>query len=164
MSLSLGLKLLHVLSAFWFIAGVVGRGVTFRLAKEASDFRAIPSLLKASDIFERRMVIPGSMAVFLMGLLAAWAGGWPMLGSLQGAPTNWLLVSIVLYLATIPAIPTYLIPRRAQRDQAAKEALAEGRVTPALAAALSDRGVGLYRTVEMFIIGVIVVLMVTKPF
>ena len=96
MSLSLGLKLLHVLSAFWFICGVAGRGVTFRLAKEASDVRATAGLLKASEVFERRMVIPGSMAVFLMGVLAAWAGGWPMLGFLQGAPTNWLLVSIVL--------------------------------------------------------------------
>jgi hypothetical protein len=70
----------------------------------------------------------------------------------------------VLYLATIPAIPAYLIPRRMQRDQAAKEALAAGQVTPALAAALADRGVGLYRTVELVVIGVIVVLMVTKPF
>ncbi len=164
MTISLVLKLFHILTAFWMIAGTIGRGVTFQQAARAANVYAMSSLLQASDFFERSMVIPGSMAVFLLGLGTAWAQGWPLFGFLQGARTNWLLLSIVLYLLLMPPLPLYLIPRRKQRARAMEEALAEGKVTPDLLAAATDKGVIAFRTYEITIVVLITILMVTKPF
>jgi hypothetical protein len=158
------LRLLHILSGFAYFAGALGRWVTFRQAGQAADVRAALALLDASETFERRWVIPASMAVFVFGLLAAWARGWPLFGFLQGAPANWLLVSFVLYLALVPAIPLYLLPARRRRAAAASAALSAGAVTPALAAALRDPGVRAYRAIELAVVVVIAVLMITKPF
>jgi uncharacterized membrane protein len=120
MSLALFVKFLHVVSAILFVAGIIGRAATYRQSARAGEIHATYSLLQASEFFERRLVIPGSMAVLFTGVLLALIQGWPMFGFLQNARTNWLLISIVLFLATVPAIPLYLIPRRKQRAQAAE--------------------------------------------
>jgi hypothetical protein len=158
------MKVLHVFAAFWLVCGVVGRGVTFSQAGRAADVHSAYALLQASELFERRMVIPGSMTVLIFGLLAAWQQGWPILGLFQGAATNWLVVSLLLYLALLIPLPLFLIPRRKVRAAAAKDALAAGAITPALTAALHDRGVFLFRTGELVIMAVIIYLMVAKPF
>lgn len=164
MSLGLIMKLLHVLTAMWFISGIVGRGVTFWQATKTTHVHTAVTLVKLSDFFEQRMVIPGSSAVLLFGVLTAWLQGWPLFGFLQGATANWLLVSLVLYLGPTPAIPLYLIPRRQQRAKAAEAALAQGKITPEFTAALNDKGVSLYRTLELIIVAIVTLLMVTKPF
>ena len=158
------LKLLHILAAFVLVAGMLGRSVTFRLARITPDVRTAVALLNASHVFERAFVIPGSELVLLFGALAGWRAGWPLLGFLQGARANWLLVSLVLFLSLIPFIPLYLIPARKRREQAAREAIAAGQITPALQAAMNDRGVAAYRAYEFVVVLVIVVLMVAKPF
>jgi hypothetical protein len=56
-----------------------------------------------------------------------------------------------------------LAPRRRQRETALREAVAAGRITSELRAALDDRGVLRARTVEALLIAAIVVLMVLKP-
>lgn len=164
MSLSLVMKLLHVLAAMGFISGIIGRSITFGQAAKSTNVHTSYTLLQVSEFFERKMVIPAGGAVFLLGLITAWLQGWPIFGFLQGASSNWLLVSIVLLIALLPAIPLYLIPRRQQRAKAAEEALAQGTVTPELTAALTDKGVITYRMVEFTIAVVITILMVTKPF
>ena len=164
MDLGLVSKLIHVLSAMWFISGVVGRGVTFAQAARATQISTAHTLLKLSDFFERRMVLPGSMAVLGFGLLVAWLRGWPLWGFLQGANSNWLLTSLIFFLAPTPMIPLYLIPRRRQRAKLAEEALARGAVTAELTAALHDQGVMTYRMVELIVAVVVTILMVTKPF
>jgi hypothetical protein len=56
-----------------------------------------------------------------------------------------------------------LAPRRRQRETALREAVAAGRITSELRAALDDRGVLRARAVEALLIAAIVVLMVLKP-
>jgi uncharacterized membrane protein len=164
MTLGLVLKLLHVLSAVLFIGGILGRAVTFRRSAQSGELHSAYALLQASEFFERKILIPASMAALVTGLLTAWIQGWPLFGFLQNARTNWLLLSLVLFLATTPAIPLYLIPRRVQRTQAAEAAREQGKLTPELTAALNDRGVLTYRSFELAIAILIVILMVTKPF
>jgi len=164
MDIGLIVKLLHVLTAIGLISGVVGRGVTFWHAGKTTNVSVAHTLIKLSDFFEQRMVIPASMAVLLFGVLISWLRGWPLFGIFQGSNSNWLLVSFVLYLAPTPAIPLYLIPRRKQRAQAADDALAQGTITPELTSALNDKGVITYRTVELVIVIAVTILMVTKPF
>ena len=165
MNLYLLMKLLHVLAAFWLISGVVGRGLTFWQARRASNVQAVHSLLQISEFFERYAVIPVSVAVLLFGLIVTWMQGWPLFGFLQGAPSNWLLVSFVLYVGISAVIaPLGLVSRRKEREQAIKEALAQETITLRLIAALNDRVVIRFRSVEFIILVIIIVLMVTKPF
>lgn len=159
------MKLLHVLAAFWMIAGVVGRDFAFWQAGRATSVHSIQGLLHLSDLFERRAVIPVSVLVLLFGLIATWMQKWPLFGFLQGAASNWLLVSSVLFIGISAAIaPLRLIDRRRQRAAALEEALALGTVTAELTAALHDKVVNRFRLAELVLLVVIIILMVTKPF
>ena len=158
------IRLLHILTAIWFIAGLIGRNLSFRQAGQASDVGVATALLRASEVFERLMVRPGSSAVLALGLLTAWLQGQPILGFLQGATTNWLLVSLVLSLSIIPLVVLVLIPRSKVRAQAVKSAQTAGVFTPELQAALTDRAVIASRNAELLIVSAIVVLMALKPF
>ena len=159
------MKLLHVLAAFWFMSGLVGRDFTFWRAGKATNVQVVYALLQISDFFERYAVIPVSMAVLLFGLIVTWMQKWPLFGVLQGSPTNWLLVSFILFVGMSAFIPAFgMVARRKERTRAVEEALAQGTITPALSAALNDRVVNRFRTMELIITIIIIILMVTKPF
>lgn len=158
------LKFLHVLTGFWFTAGVVGRGVAQLRAERTTEIRSLQLLAELIGRFDNLMVIPGSTAVFLLGLLTAWVEGLPILGFLQGARTNWLLVSLVLFIGIFVAVPTVFIPRGKMFGAAFEEAIALGRVTDRLSSALRDPLVRLAHIYEVVAILVIIWLMVAKPF
>jgi uncharacterized membrane protein len=92
------------------------------------------------------------------------AQGRPFLGPLQGAPVDWLFVSIVIYLSIIPVIPLVFLPRGKVFAVALAEATAAGRVTEALTAGFRDRVVLAAHIYEIAAIVVVFVLMITKPF
>ena len=100
----------------------------------------------------------------IAGLIAAWARGWPILGFLQGGQANWVLVSLVVYLSIIPVIVFVFVPRGKRFRLALEAAVAEGRVTPALSAALADPALAAARAYEQGMILVLTFLMVLKPF
>jgi uncharacterized membrane protein len=155
------LKLLHIVSSFLMVTGLVARGVSFRRAGLAKDFASTHALLSLSAWFDKKLVVPWSMVLLLSGLAAAHSGGWPLF--VLGRPT-WVLVSIVLNLSLIPVIALVLAPRARARDRAAAASLAEGRVTDDLARALHDRGVIRARRAEMVVIAAVLFLMISKPF
>jgi hypothetical protein len=158
------MRFLHIISAFWLIAGLLGRWVAYAQARRAADIQPAAALLQLSERFEQLMVIPGSQAALLLGLLAAWLGGHPLLGVLGGARANWLLASLALALCMIPLVALLLVPRRKLRRLALQDAVARSSLTAELRAALDDRIVLGSRTAEMLITGAILVLMVLKPF
>jgi uncharacterized membrane protein len=165
MNLYIIMKLMHVLAAFWFISGVIGRDFTFWQAGKATDVQAVHALLQVSDFFERYAVIPVSMVVFLFGLIVTLMQKWPLFGFIQGSSSNWLLISFLLFLGISLAIgPLKLVARRKQRTRAVEEALAQGTITPELIAALNDRVVIRFRAVELAVLVIIIIFMVTKPF
>jgi hypothetical protein len=134
------LRLIHALTGILLVAGLLGRWVTLSQAEQVAregEFSAVQGLLRASSVFER-IVIPTSIAVLVLGLLTAWSYGYPLLGSLQGRGGNWLPVSLLLYLSTIPLVPLVFLPKGRQFGAALDEAAAMHRVTPALVAAFSD--------------------------
>ena len=100
--LILFIKLLHILSGMMMIAGLVGRGITRIQAAKTEDIHEFNMLIQLGGRFENQLVIPGSILVFFLGLISAWLRGWPILGFLQGASSNWLLASTLLYLAMVP--------------------------------------------------------------
>jgi Predicted integral membrane protein (DUF2269) len=150
----------HVAIAFWFVGGLIGRGVTLARARSSADIAEVGLLVELAGRFERLMVIPGSMAVFIAGLLAAWAEDIPLWGSGSG----WLAASIVIFLTTIPLVPLIFLPRGKVFEAALADARAQGRVTAELTTAFHDPAVAFARIYEGVAIAVIVALMVTKPF
>jgi uncharacterized membrane protein len=165
MSSYLILKLLHVLAAFWFISGVVGRDFAFWQAGRAANVQAVQALLQVSEFFERYAVIPIASVVLLFGLIITWMQSWPLFGFLQGATSNWLLVSLILFIGgSAVIVPLRLVDRRKERTRAVEEALAQGTITAELTAALNDKVVIRFRIAELIILVIIIVLMVTKPF
>jgi uncharacterized membrane protein len=158
------MKFLHVVTAFWFISGLVGRTVTMWQASSTTDMHMVTTLVRLAGYFERLMVIPGSLAVLGFGLVTAWLQRWPLLGTLQGSPSNWLLVSTLIYLTMIPLIALVFVPRGKIFGKALEEAVGQGKVTATLTAAFHDRTVGIAHVYEWVTTVVITFLMVTKPF
>ena len=163
MTLGTTLNLLHVLAAFLLVAGVVGRGVALWEAARAPDIRVVDALVRLAGRFEA-MVRSPSIVVLVLGLLTAWRGGWPILGTLQGGSVNWILAALVLALTLVPLIIWVFVPRGRVFERALQGALAEGRVTPALEAAFADPVVAAAHAWELVVIVGIIVLMVAKPF
>ncbi len=164
MSLAAFLKFLHVAAAMWMVTGLIGRGLVVSRARRSRDIHEVRTLLPLSTVFEKSMVIPGSSAVFLAGLVTAWAEGWPILGFIQGGSTNWVLAALLLYLTIIPVIAFVFTPRGKVFEAAFHEAVKQERITPELSAAFNDPTVRAAHTYEMVLIVVIVALMVLKPF
>ena len=150
--------------AFWLTAGLLGRGVAQLRAERSTDIQSLQLLVELIGRFDRLMVIPASAAVFVFGLLTGWAQGLPMLGFIQGARTNWLLISLVLWIGVFALVPTVFIPRGKVFGALLDEANKVDRVTERLAAALRDPVVRLAHIYEIAALAVIIFLMVTKPF
>jgi hypothetical protein len=152
--------LLHVVAAFWFVAGLLGRNLTMARARTSSDLRMLDELVALSGRFERTMVIPGSFAVVALGLLAAWVLGQPLAGSNNW----WVLVSLLLFVAIGVLVPTVFLPHGKVFEHALADARGRGEVTPELRAALRDPAVRNARSAELVGVAIIIVMMVTKPF
>jgi len=162
--LPLLLKFLHVVAAIWFISGILGRTITMWQASKVSNVQMAATLVHLAGYFEHWMVRPGSLIVLGFGLVTAWTQHWPVLGSLQGAPINWLLASTIIYLSAVPIIPLVFIPRGKIFEKALQQALSLGQMTSDLKAAFHDRVVGMAHIYELGVIVVVTLLMVLKPF
>lgn len=130
------------------------------MARSAADIGTLVELVDLSGRFERLMVIPGSVAVVVAGLLAAWAEGQP----LAGTDDWWLLTSLILFLALGVLVPTVFLPHGTVFEGALEDAKQRGEVTSELRTALRNPAVRNARATEVVVVAVILVLMVTKPF
>ena len=160
------LRLIHALTGILLVAGLLGRWVALSQAEHAArvdELTIVQGLLRVSGVFER-IIIPASIAVLVLGLLTAWGYGYPLLGSLQGRGGNWLPVSLLFYLSTIPLVPLVFLPKGRQFAAALDEAVAMRRVTPALVAAFGDPRVRAAHVYEFTAVVVVLVLMLSRPF
>jgi hypothetical protein len=85
--------LLHVLAAFWFVGGLLGRDVTLGRARHSRDIDVVAELVSLAGIFERSMVQPGSIAVLVGGVSAVWARGYEAM----------VVVGVVVLMVTKPS-------------------------------------------------------------
>lgn len=153
---------LHVLTVFLLVGGIVGRDITYRQAARATDLTRLRNYVELGSLFERRLVRPATGWVLLAGLGAAWARGWPILGLHHGP--HWVLAAILIYLTIIPWIVFVFVPRGKVFRAALDEAIPSGEVTPRLRAALRDPWVEIARAYELLMIAVLTWLMVARPF
>jgi hypothetical protein len=160
MSLADFVRFLHVASAFWFVTGLIGRDIVLARARRSTDLVKVRTFLEASDPFERFMVIPGSAAVLVLGVLTWWAEKLP----LWSTGTKWLPVSLLVFATSMPLVPLVFLPRAKGFEAALASAVETGGVTPELTAAFRDPIVAGARWYELAVVAVVVLLMVTKPF
>lgn len=153
------LKLGHVMLAMLLVAGLVGRWIVLRRGAAATDVEEAHRLSELASPFER-LVQASSIAVVPLGLLTAWAQGYPWLG----LTTGWILASVALLVPMFVLVPAVFIPRGRRFEAAMAEARVSGTVTDELRAAWNDSAVGIARWYEIVGLAAIIVLMVTKPF
>lgn len=117
--------------------------------------------LRIGDRIVTRVVEPGAVFVFLMGLGLIWTRGW------NPFTTPWLAIAIVLFLGTLAFNLSVQLPtvRRMIALTAAPPIPAEGRAAgpPAEFVALSRRAARGTQLI-MFDLAVILFMMVVKPF
>lgn len=164
MSWYLVVKYLHITAVALTIGGMFARQLVRGIAGKSNDIKSVASLTQASVRMDRAMVIPASNLMILLGIMLAVMQKWPILGFLQGADRNWLLVSNLLLLLMIALVPIVFIPHNKKVEALVQTASAEGRLTPELNAALHDRRNLWAHRAEETIVLVVAALMVLKPF
>jgi len=164
MSWILIVKFLHIVAAIVMIGGGFARQLIRSIAKKSEDIRQVAFLTQAAGRIDRLMVIPGSDLVIIFGIILAVVLKQPILGFLQGASRNWLLVANLLVIAILVVVFAIFIPYNRRLEPIIQSALAEGHVTAELSAALDDNIVKWGHHFEEAAGIVIVALMVLKPF
>lgn len=157
-------RFLHIITAIMFVGGLFARQLVHAYARKTDDIQIFAALSHAAGRIETIMLIPGNLAVILFGVILALLSGYPIFGFLQGASQNWLLVSNILLVLGFLMVPTIFVPRGKIFAVILEKALAEGRITPELHAALDDRVVKLAHVGEEVAVIIVVALMVFKPF
>ena len=152
-------KLVHILVAFGFITGLLGRWILLGSAAKAEEVENAYRLSQAAAPFEK-LVIRGGNLVLPAGLLTAWAQGYPWLG----LTTGWMIASVVIMLSVLPLIPLVFLPKGRVFEAAMSAARAAGTVTPELRAAFRDPQVAFAHRYELGAVALVVALMVLKPF
>ena len=164
MSLLSLVRFLHILSAMWFIGGILARQIVRLYARRTDDVQHFAAMSLAAGRIERTMVIPGNFAVILFGVIYGLVIGAPILGFLQGAARNWLLVSNILLIIGFFNVPLIFLPRGKLFDVALKDALARGEMTPELRLHINDPIVRMAHWFELAAMLAVVFLMVFRPF
>lgn len=157
-------KFLHIVSAIWFVGGLFARQLVRRNLELTDDVQQFAIFSQAAGKIDTSMVIPGSMAVVVIGVILALIGDYPILGFLQGASQNWLLVANILLVTAMALVPTVFLPRGKKYEPVLQSALAKGQMTPELRASIDDPLVKLAHLYEQVAVIVVVALMVFKPF
>lgn len=157
-------RFLHIISTIMFIGGIFGRQLIRAYAKKVTDVRVFAELTRGAGRIERIMIIPGNMAVIVFGVILALSSGAPILGFIQGASSNWLLVSNLLLITGFFIVPLIFLPRGKVFEAALEKALTAGQMTPELRTTLDDPIVKYAHIYEAVMLLVIVALMVFKPF
>jgi uncharacterized membrane protein len=152
------LKIGHVLAAFALIGGLMGRWVLLTRAARAADPESAHLLAETAGPFEKMVQVSGA-AIVLLGLVTAWAQGYPWLG----LTTPWMLLSVLLILPLVVLVPLIFIPRGRVFETAMEGARAAGTITPELRQAWADPAVTFARRYEIAAVFLIVLLMIAKP-
>ena len=132
-------KFLHIVAAMVMIGGGFARQVVRGIARKSDDIHQVAFLTQAAGRIDRLMVIPGSDLVIIFGVILALVLKQPILGFIQGASRNWLLVANLLVIAILVVVFALFVPYNRRLEPIIQSALAEGHVTPELKDALDDK-------------------------
>lgn len=122
------IKFLHIVSVVVSVGGLFARQLIRQHAKKMNDVQSFATFSQAAGMIEKTMVIPGMAAILVFGVILGLIGDFPILGFLQGAQQNWLLVSNILIIGIQVIIPTVFIPRGKIFEPILQDALTKGEI------------------------------------
>lgn len=155
---------LHVLSVFWLVAGIVGRDACWWHAARAADMGTLRTIAALASFFDRRAVQPATFVVLVTGLAAAGLRGHSLFGFFRGEGPVWPFTALIIYLSIIPVIVLVFLPKGRVYRAVLAEAESRGEVTARLRAVIADPAVMAARGYEFAMIAVLSFLMISKPF
>jgi len=158
------LRFLHIAGGMLLVGGVVAGLYVGSLTKKAEEVRDLAAFSRITDLIEQRMVLPGASLVFIFGIIMALQIDRPILGFLQGASENWLLLALTLLIIMTLVGMLVAQPRRKKFVPLMAEALTAGQITPELRAAAADPLVRAVHWYELASVVAVLFLMVFKPF
>jgi hypothetical protein len=158
------LKLFHIAAAFILIGGMLGRSVVMARAQKSKNIHQTALFLQLGNFFTTKMVSPGGMATFLLGIITALVQGWPILGFLQGGKSSWVFMALMLNLLIYVNVFANSIPRGKAIGQSVGSALDKDEITVELTAAMNNSAMKAGMIFEYFAVILIIMLMVLKPF
>jgi hypothetical protein len=164
MNLGTILKLFHVAATFALVGGVLARSIVMTRARKATDIHQTALFLQLGNFFTTKMISPGGMATFLLGIITALVQGWPLLGFLQGGKSSWVFAALVLNLLIYVNVFTNGMPRGKLIGQQIGPALGRGTITAELTAAMNNPALKMGEIFEYTALVLIISLMVLKPF
>jgi uncharacterized membrane protein len=164
MDWNLLLRFLHISSAIVLVGGLIARQFVVSMARNSDEVHDFAAFNRAVLSIERRMVLPGSLAVFVFGLILALRVKEPILGFIQGRSENWLLVALLLLISLSVVGPTIIQPRARKVEEILAVAQDAGQITPELREAAADPLVRAANWYELAAVVIVVFLMVFKPF
>jgi len=161
MSLADVLRFLHVVSAFLYVTGLIGRDVVLGGARRSDNLQGSVRCLTRRVRSTGAWWSPGSIGVMILGILTTW---WAEKIPLWGQGSRWLPVCLIVFATTLPLAPIVFLPRGRVFEAALASAIEAGRVTPELTTAFRDPLVTAARWHELAVVAFVLLLMVTKPF
>lgn len=153
------LKLAHVLGAVLIGAGLIGVWVSDLRSRELAELRPFAEAVRNIAVFYDGLVVPGALLLLVSGgwMTAKYYGGWAFIH------TPWLagMISLFAFEFIEGNTITRLYFMRLRR--LAKEALEQGHITPALAAARRESIPTFTHFLDLPVLFLIIVLGVIKP-
>lgn len=143
--------LIHVLAAFWYVAGYVGTNLCTELARRARKDDECRTALLFSTRFDRWLNAPGGMLTSLSGLAAVWVFGYAL-------TTPWVVLAVAL-VAAIVLLGIFYWSRFGRRVEAAMTA----GDWPGVRALLTEPRIVLLSRLENVALLAVIVLMVLRP-
>ncbi len=152
------LTFLHILGAFWYVAGLVAVQIPLVSGWRSQDVGLQAAAFEEASHYQGVLLVPGAIAAGASGVFL-----WAQLGY-NLLTTGWLLALEVLYLiALLVCLPLVGLGLRRAR-LAALAARKLGRPTPELAGALADSVPLVFAGIATLILPAMTFLSVVKPF
>ena len=158
------IKYLHILAVAITVGGMFARQVIRGLAARSANIDAVATFTHAALPHRPAAGHPLEHGHPRGGRHPGPLLKWPILGFLQGASQNWLLVSNLLLVVMLALIPVFFVPHNKKVEALIQTAVNENRLTAELEAALKDSTNAFAHYAEEAIILIIALLMVLKPF
>ncbi len=153
------LVLAHLVGALMLGAAIVGCAVSDARARTAATLAQLCDALRTEELFQRRLLRPGVVVLLASGaaLVALVYGGWGWLG------VPWLAAMVLLFV--IEGLRANTLNRRhaVRLRQLAVQAGSQGRITPELDRARSERRAAFDRFLELAAFLLMLALGVLRP-
>jgi len=151
------LAFLHVLSAFWYVAGLVGVLLPLSRAWRSPEIQQQAAAFAEASQYQGLLLLPGIIAVGVSGVFLWAEMGYNLI------TTGWLLALEILYLIVLLVCLPLMGMGLRRTYLLTLEAAKKGEVTPELREALADRVPLVFGVIALIFLPAMAYLSLFKP-